>query len=70
MVNGTTDPWAAEPSDGSAGSLVTSAEVAQADEGTSFFEENADADADMGDDPLAAMVREAVERVTDGEGSN
>lgn len=68
----TTDPWAAEPSDGSAGSLVTSAEVDQAEEGSSFFDKTDDpeTDADMGDDPLAAMVREAVERVTDGEGAN
>ena len=48
---------------------MTSAEVTQADPDSSFFEDGEATD-QMGDDPLAAMVREAVERVTDGDGAN
>ena len=66
----TTDPWAVESADAAGASLVTSAEVSEADPDSSFFEEGATGEDELGDDPLAAMVSEAVERVTDGDGAN
>ena len=66
----TTDPWAAEPVAAGAASLVTGDEVGAADPDASFFSEGNRSATDVDDDPLAAMVREAVDRVTDGDGAN
>jgi len=64
-----TDPWATEPLTATA---TTDEVAASADSTGSFFSESTATatDIDIDDDPRAAMVREAVDRVTDGDGAN
>lgn len=60
------DPWATEP----VMAAATDDLAASADSTGPFFSEPTATATDIEDDPLAAMVREAVDRVTDGDGAN
>ncbi|MGI9624065.1 MAG: hypothetical protein ACR2PK_14615, partial [Acidimicrobiales bacterium] len=65
------DPWAPESTADAGASVATAAEtVTESESDSSFFEESDESEQGIEGDPLASMVRDAVERVTDGDGSN